>query len=51
MKHEQYKYIADTIDLHDAETMIVDGKALRKKVFTRIRNRAYRARKKAAAHD
>jgi len=45
MKHANWVLPEDLEELERARLLVVDGKALRKRVMTRIRNRAYREKR------
>ena len=46
MKHERHLNDADRSDLETAAFMVAEGRALRRRVFTRLRARAFRERAK-----
>jgi hypothetical protein len=48
MKHQKYIYETDELEIASADKLISEGKAIRKKVLTRVRNRAWREKQRSA---
>lgn len=51
MKHERYINDLDRLDLSEADSLIIAGRSLRKRVMTRLRGRAFRDKGKETHHD
>ncbi len=51
MNHLEHWHPKDKAELADIEASVLDARKRRKRLFTRIRQRAWQAKRKAVQHD